>query len=99
MRARSTAPSRAAAALVTITLCAAASVACSAGGGAHATYDLPPRPVRTLETPLPYRETVLGEVRYSVIGLRTGIGDVVGSHGSWLPRGQYVRLRLVLVND
>lgn len=87
------------AAAVALLAALTAGAACSAADGDPAAYDLPPRPARTLETPLPHRETTLGEVRYSVLGIRTGIGDVVGSHGSWLPHGQYVRLRLAMVND
>ena len=62
-------------------------------------YSLSPRPVRTLEKPLAERPVKLGEIRYSVMGIRTGIASVVGSHGDWLPKGQYVRLRIALMNE
>ncbi|SEF53950.1 protein of unknown function [Thermomonospora echinospora] len=61
-------------------------------------YDLGPRPVRESETPLPYRQTRLGEMRYTVLAIRTGLKEVVGSHGSWTPKGQYVRVRLLIEN-
>src|SRR4051794_33717905 len=71
--------------------------ACSDGGG-PATYSLSPRPVRTLETPLPDRPVKIGEITYSVMGVRTNIVSVVGSHADWLAKGQYVRLRIAVVN-
>lgn len=62
------------------------------------TYDETPRAVRTFETAIPHKETKVGEVVYTVLGLRTKIGDVVGSHGSILPKGQYVRIRIAMDN-
>lgn len=73
------------------------SAACS-GQDDPPSYDLGPRPVRESETPLPYRETKLGEMYYTVLAVRTGLKEVVGSHGSWTPSGQYVRVRLMIEN-
>jgi hypothetical protein len=70
---------------------------CSDGDG-PATYSLSPQPVRTLETPLPDRPVKIGEIAYTVMGIRTGIVSVVGSHADWLAKGQYVRLRIAVVN-
>jgi hypothetical protein len=64
-----------------------------------ATYNLPPRPARTLETPLTDKPVRLGEIAYSVMGIRTAIVSVVGSHADWLAKGQYVRLRIAMTNE
>ncbi|HEY7482818.1 MAG TPA: DUF4352 domain-containing protein [Streptosporangiaceae bacterium] len=64
-----------------------------------ATYSLAPRAVRDFETPLPEKPVKLGEILYSVIAIRTGIVAVVGSHADWLPKGQYVRLRIAVTNE
>jgi hypothetical protein len=80
--------------------CAALLIGVSAcGDDGPPTYSATPRPVRTLETPLPDRPVRLGEIVYSVMGIRTGVASVVGSHGDWLPKGQYVRLRIAVVNE
>jgi hypothetical protein len=84
-------------------VCAAALLtavsACSGGDEGPATYSLSPRPARTLETPLPEHPVRLGEIVYSVMAVRTNIASVVGSHADWLPKGQFVRLRMSLVNE
>jgi hypothetical protein len=72
--------------------------ACSGDDGPP-TYSGTPQPVRTLETPLPNRPVKLGEIVYSVMGIRTDVASVAGSHGDWLPKGQYVRLRIAVVNE
>ena len=51
------------------------------------------------ETPLSGRTTTIGEVTYTAIGVRTRIGEVIGSHGSWIPHGQYVTVRILMVNN
>jgi hypothetical protein len=72
--------------------------ACS-GDKRPAAYRLSPQPVRDLETALPERPVKLGELVYAVIGIRTDIAAVVGSHADWLPKGQYVRLRISMTNE
>jgi hypothetical protein len=76
-------------------LLAAALVGC--GSSPH-DYKIPPQPAPSGETPLSGRSTAIGEVAYTAIGLRTRLGEVIGSHGSWIPHGQYVRVRLLMVN-
>jgi Domain of unknown function (DUF4352) len=61
-------------------------------------YHLPPQPLPEHETALKGRTAVIGEVTYAAIGLRTKVPEVIGSHGSWIPHGQYVRVRLLMVN-
>ncbi|MGI5227465.1 DUF4352 domain-containing protein [Actinoallomurus sp. CA-142502] len=78
----------------------AAAVLTLAGCGSPARhYEIPPQPVPSGETPLSGRTSAIGEVTYTVIGLRTELGEVIGSHGSWIPHGQYVRVRLLMVNN
>jgi Domain of unknown function (DUF4352) len=61
-------------------------------------YTIPPQPVPSGETALSGKSVPIGEVTYTAIGLRTQLGEVIGSHGSWVPHGQYVRVRILLVN-
>ena len=78
-----------------------ATAGCS-GGTAHSpstpTYNLPPRAVRDAEKPLPYRPVKDGLITFAPIGLRTGMLDLVGSHADQPPRGQFVRIRVQVVN-
>jgi hypothetical protein len=61
-------------------------------------YKIPPQPAPSGETPLSGKSTTIGEVAYTAIGLRTQLGEVIGSHGSWVPHGQFVRVRILMVN-
>ena len=61
-------------------------------------YTIPPQPLPSGEKALAGKTVAIGEVDYTAIGLRTRVGEVVGSHGSWIPHGQYVRVRLLMVN-
>lgn len=67
------------------------------GSSSH-DYKFPPQPAPSGETPLAGKSAPIGEVTYTAIGLRTQLGEVIGSHGSWVPHGQYVRVRLLMVN-
>lgn len=88
------------AALATAALLAAASLLTACGSsGSPAHYKIPPQPVPSRETPLSGRGVTIGEVAYTALGVRTKIGEVIGSHGSWIPHGQYVRVRLLMVNN
>jgi hypothetical protein len=69
---------------------------CSSG---PATYHPPAQPVRDGESALTNKDATVGEVAYSVLGITTQITTVVGSHGTWEPKGQYVRVRLMIVNN
>lgn len=89
-----TASSRAAAALL-----ASAALTLTGCGSSPRHYKIPPQPVADGETPLSGRTAAIGEVTYTVIGLRTELGEVIGSHGSWIPHGQYVRVRILMVNN
>jgi hypothetical protein len=61
------------------------------------TYQLAPRPVRPSETPLAVGTVRRGHTEFTPIGL-SSLQEVVGSHAEWEPKGQYIRVRLVVVN-
>jgi hypothetical protein len=75
----------------------AASAACSDSKTPPA-YRLPTERARELETALPGKSVTIGEVGYTAIGLRTKIVSVVGSHADMLAKGQFVRIRVAMVN-
>lgn len=78
-----------------------AAVALSAAGCGSSSHDykIPPQAAPSGETPLSGKKSAtIGELTYTAIGLRTQLGEVIGSHGSWVPHGQYVRVRLLMVN-
>jgi hypothetical protein len=64
-----------------------------------ATYDLPPRPVRPDERPLPSTPTNEGDTVFELIGLTTGIETILGSHAEWPAQGAFIRIRLVVGNS
>ncbi|NMH96146.1 DUF4352 domain-containing protein [Pseudonocardia sp. K10HN5] len=66
---------------------------------AGATYPLPPRPVRPGETPLHIAPATEGDTVFEVIGLTTGMATILGSHAEWPAKGQFVRIRLVVINN
>jgi hypothetical protein len=84
---------------VVAALLASAAFAVTGCGSSPRHYTIPPQPVPSGETPLSGRSTTIGEVTYTAIGLRTRLGEVIGSHGSWVPHGQYVRVRILMVNN
>ncbi|HEY1969399.1 MAG TPA: DUF4352 domain-containing protein [Pseudonocardia sp.] len=61
------------------------------------TYQLPPRPVRPEERPLAVGTVKQGNTEFTPIGL-SSLEEVVGSHAEWEPKGQFIRVRLVVVN-
>jgi hypothetical protein len=62
------------------------------------TYELPGRPARDGETPLPYHLVSDGRITFAVIGVRANMSSVVGSHADWPAKGQFVRARVVVEN-
>lgn len=69
-------------------------------GSSSPAYKFPPQPAPSGETPLSGKDqsATIGEVTYTTIGVRTRLTEVIGSHGSWVPHGQYVRVRILMVN-
>ena len=64
-----------------------------------ATYAFTPRPVRPDERAVRLAPAADGDTSFTVIGLTTAMPELVGSHADTKPRGQFVRIRLVLVNN
>lgn len=60
-------------------------------------YALPDRPVRPSEKPLALPPRTEGDTQFTLIGLTT-LNSILGSHAEMEPKGQYVRIRLVVVN-
>jgi hypothetical protein len=96
-------PIVASASLVVLILAAAG---CTSGSGAAAapapsaspTYLQAPRTARPFETPLATATATGPQVTVSVIGLRTHLVSIIGTHAEWLPRGEYERVRIALDN-
>jgi hypothetical protein len=89
--------------LVTV-MVAVSATACSSGDHAAparstpATYDLPPRTARPDETVLRLPPARSGDLAFTLIGLRDRMVTVAGSHADVAPKGQFVRIRLVVEN-
>ncbi|MFI0445266.1 DUF4352 domain-containing protein [Actinomadura sp. 6N118] len=65
---------------------------------ASATYELSPRPVRPDEKALKLAPISDGDTLFTVIGL-TVMPEITGSHANVRAKGQFVRVRLVMVNN
>jgi hypothetical protein len=87
-----------------VALLAALSPACSSGHNAPAkssgppTYNLPPRTARPDETVPRLPTARSGDMAFTVIGLRDRMDTVAGSHADVPPKGQFIRIRLVVEN-
>jgi hypothetical protein len=96
-------PIAASASLVVLIL---AGAGCTSGSGAAAapapsaspTYLQAPRTARPFETPLATATATGPQVSVSVVGLRTHLVSIIGTHAEWLPRGEYERVRIALDN-
>jgi hypothetical protein len=85
---------------------AVAAAGCSSGSdpaaapspAASPTYIQAPRTARPFETPLATASANGPQVTVSVIGLRTHLVSIIGTHAEWLPRGEYERVRIALDN-
>jgi hypothetical protein len=63
-----------------------------------ATYTQPPRTVRPDEIALNGKPVTDGDTSFSLIGLSEDMPTLVGSHIEFEAKGQFVRVRLVVVN-
>jgi hypothetical protein len=98
-RATATVATLAAVALAGAAGCTSDSGAAAASSAtASPTYQLAPRTARPFETPLPTASATGQQVTVSVIGLRTHLVSIIGTHAEWLPKGEYERLRIALDN-
>lgn len=79
---------------------------CSSDSGAAAapaptaspTYLQAPRTARPFETPLATASATGPQVTVSVVGFRTHMLSIIGTHAEWLPKGEYERVRIALDN-
>ncbi|WP_410787463.1 DUF4352 domain-containing protein [Kribbella sp. C-35] len=62
------------------------------------TYRLEPRPVRPGEVALDGHAVSDGDTTFFPIGLTTGLDMLVGSHAEFAPKGEFVRVRVVVTN-
>jgi hypothetical protein len=97
---------RASAVLVSAAVLALAA-GCSADSGASAaaaspaaspTYLQAPRTARPFETPLATASATGPQVTVAVVGFRTHLLSIIGTHAEWLPKGEYERVRIALDN-
>jgi hypothetical protein len=65
---------------------------------ASPTYLQAPRTARPFETPLATATATGPQVTVSVVGLRTHLLSIIGTHAEWLPKGEYERVRIALDN-
>ncbi len=63
------------------------------------TYALTPQPVRPDERALRLRPVSDGDTQFTLLGLTTGMTDLVGSHADIKPHGRYTRIRVEMVNN
>lgn len=78
--------------------CSSGSTAAAPSPTASPTYLQAPRTARPFETPLATASAGAPQVTVSVIGLRTHMLSIIGTHAEWLPKGEYERLRIALDN-
>jgi hypothetical protein len=76
---------------------------CSSGSGppapaASPTYLPAPRTARPFETPLATASATGPQVTVTVVGFRTHLLSIIGTHAEWLPKGEYERVRIALDN-
>ena len=79
---------------------------CSSDSGAAATpspsasptYLQAPRNARPFETPLATASATGPKVTVAVVGFRSHMLSIVGTHAEWLPKGEYERVRIALDN-
>ena len=66
--------------------------------GASPTYLPAPRTARPFETPLATASATGPQVTVAVVGFRTHMLSIIGTHAEWLPKGEYERVRIALDN-
>jgi hypothetical protein len=64
-----------------------------------ATYPVPPQTVRPDEKPLKIPTTADGDTAFTLVGLTTEIPTLIGSHAEFHAKGQFVRIRMSVVNN
>ena len=78
--------------------CTSDSDAAAPGPPAGPPYLQAPRTARPFETPLATASATAAQVTVSVVGFRTHLLSIIGTHAEWLPKGEYERVRIALDN-
>ncbi|GGP50404.1 hypothetical protein GCM10010185_23290 [Saccharothrix coeruleofusca] len=68
-------------------------------GATSETYPVPAQAVRPGERALRLPTTADGDTAFTLLGLTTGLAAVQGSHAELEAQGQYVRVRMSVVNN
>lgn len=63
------------------------------------TYPVPVQTVRPDEKPLKIPTTADGDTAFTLVGLTTGVPTLIGSHAEFHAKGQFVRIRMSVVNN
>ncbi|MBB5955944.1 hypothetical protein FHS29_002525 [Saccharothrix tamanrassetensis] len=79
--------------------CTSAPAAEAPPSSSAATYPVPPAAVRPDEKVLHLPTTADGDTAFTLLGLTTGMPSLVGSHAEFEAKGQFVRVRLSVVNN
>ncbi|MFI9011712.1 DUF4352 domain-containing protein [Actinosynnema sp. NPDC053489] len=64
-----------------------------------ATYPVPPETVRPDEKPLKIPTTSDGDTAFTLVGLTTEMPTLIGSHAEFHAKGQFVRIRMSVINN
>lgn len=64
-----------------------------------ATYPVPAQTVRPDEKPLKIPTTSDGDTAFTLLGLTAELPTIIGSHAEFHAKGQFVRIRLSVVNN
>ncbi|QFZ24751.1 DUF4352 domain-containing protein [Saccharothrix syringae] len=68
-------------------------------GSSAETYPVPVQTVRPDEKALRVPTTSDGDTAFTLIGLTTGVDTLIGSHAEYPAKGQFVRVRMSVVNN
>jgi hypothetical protein len=63
------------------------------------TYPVPAQTVRPDEKPLKIPTTADGDTAFTLVGLTTGMPTLIGSHAEFQAKGQFVRIRMSVINN
>ena len=81
-----------------VAACSSDSSAAAPAPSSSPTYVQAPRTARPFETPLASASAAGPQVSVDVVGLRTHLISIIGTHAEWLPKGEYERVRVALDN-
>jgi hypothetical protein len=84
--------------LAALVACGSTAEPAPAPAAASPTYLEAPRTARPFETPLAGASATGQQLSVTVLGVRSGLASLIGTHAEWLPEGEYERIRVVLGN-